>query len=205
MTTMKFTKTATFLFPLTTIPKSLFECNIRDVFGRTKFTTRFVNAFSSSTCINKYQEEPGLIFIVTKQYQDVGFEAFYTTITSFPNYVDDYDDAGYLVFIFRIPEENQKDYELILNGKYSKISQQSKKLILGNNFFTGKAFTLPLILNKSEALKTSWEDRLSLPSSPAVLGDQEVWPIIDSVEEVLTPDVMKTIALTSKLAPSGEF
>ena len=202
---MKFTKTATFLFPLTTIPKSLFECNIRDVFGRTKFTTRFVNAFSSSTCINKYQEEPGLIFIVTKQYQDVGFEAFYTTITSFPNYVDDYDDAGYLVFIFRIPEENQKDYELILNGKYSKISQQSKKLILGNNFFTGKAFTLPLILNKSEALKTSWEDRLSLPSSPAVLGDQEVWPIIDSVEEVLTPNVMKTIALTSKLAPSGEF
>jgi hypothetical protein len=202
---MKFTKTATFLFPLTTIPKSLFECNIKDVFGRTKFTTRFVNAFSSSTCINKYQEEPGLIFIVTKQYQDVGFEAFYTTITSFPNYVDDYDDAGYLVFIFRIPEENQKDYELILNGKYSKISQQSKKLILGNNFFTGKAFTLPLILNKSEALKTSWEDRLSLPWSPAVLGDQEVWPIIDSVEEVLTPDVMKTIALTSKLAPSGEF
>jgi len=205
MTTMKFTKTATFLFPLTTIPKSLFECNIKDVFGRTKFTTRFVNAFSSSTCINKYQGEPGLIFIVTKQYQDVGFEAFYTTITSFPNYVDDYDDAGYLVFIFKIPEENQKDYELILNGKYSKISQQGKKLILGNNFFTGKAFTLPLILNKSEALKTSWEDRLSLPWSPAVLGEQEVWPIIDSVEEVLTPDVMKNIAVTSKLTPSGEF
>jgi len=205
MTTMKFTKTATFLFPLTTIPKSLFECNIRDVFGRTKFTTRFVNAFSSSTCINKYQGEPGLIFIVTKQYQDVGFEAFYTTITSFPNYVDDYDDSGYLVFIFKILEEHQKDYELILNGKYSKISQQSKKLILGNNFFTGKAFTLPLILNKSEALKTSWEDRLSTPTSPAFLGDQEVWPIIDSVEEVLTSAVMKNIAVTSKLTPSGEF
>ena len=205
MSPLKFTKTATFLFPMTTIPKTLFECNIRDVFGRTKFTTRFVNAFSSSTCINKYQEESNLIFIVTKQYQDVGFEAFYTTITSFPNYVDDYDDSGYLVFIFRIPEENEKDYILILNGKYSEISAKAKKLILQNNFFSGKVFTLPLILNKSEALKTSWEDRLSNPGSPAVLGDQEVWPIIESVEEVLTPDVMKKIALKSKLEPSGEF
>lgn len=205
MSPLKFTKTATFLFPMTTIPKTLFECNIRDVFGRTKFTTRFVNAFSSSTCINKYQEESNLIFIVTKQYQDVGFEAFYTTITSFPNYVDDYDDSGYLVFIFRIPEENEKDYKLILNGKYSEISAKAKKLVLQNNFFSGKAFTLPLILNKSEALKTSWEDRLSNPGSPALLGDQEVWPIIESVEEVLTPDVMKKIALKSKLEPSGEF
>lgn len=205
MSPLKFTKTATFLFPMTTIPKTLFECNIRDVFGRTKFTTRFVNAFSSSTCINKYQEESNLIFIVTKQYQDVGFEAFYTTITSFPNYVDDYDDSGYLVFIFRIPEENEKDYILILNGKYSEISAKAKKLILQNNFFSGKVFTLPLILNKSEALKTSWEDRLSNPGSPAVLGNQEVWPIIESVEEVLTPDVMKKIALKSKLEPSGEF
>ena len=193
------------MFPMTTIPKTLFECNIKDVFGRTKFTTRFVNAFSSSTCINKYQEESNLIFIVTKQYQDVGFEAFYTTITSFPNYVDDYDDSGYLVFIFRIPEENEKDYILILNGKYSEISAKAKKLILQNNFFSGKVFTLPLILNKSEALKTSWEDRLSNPGSPAVLGNQEVWPIIESVEEVLTPDVMKKIALKSKLEPSGEF
>ena len=205
MSPLKFTKTATFLFTMTTIPKTLFECNIRDVFGRTKFTTRFVNAFSSSTCINKYQEESNLIFIVTKQYQDVGFEAFYTTITSFPNYVDDYDDSGYLVFIFRIPEENEKDYILILNGKYSEISAKAKKLILQNNFFSGKVFTLPLILNKSEALKTSWEDRLSNPGSLAVLGDQEVWPIIESVEEVLTPDVMKKIALKSKLEPSGEF
>lgn len=205
MSPLKFTKTATFLFPMTTIPKTLFECNIKDVFGRTKFTTRFVNAFSSSTCINKYQEESNLIFIVTKQYQDVGFEAFYTTITSFPNYVDDYDDSGYLVFIFRIPEENEKDYILILNGKYSEISAKAKKLILQNNFFSGKVFTLPLILNKSEALKTSWEDRLSNPGSPAVLGNQEVWPIIESVEEVLTPDVMKKIALKSKLEPSGEF
>ena len=205
MKTMKFTKTATFLFPLTNIPKSLFECNVKDIFGRTKFTTRFVNAFSSSTCINKYNGESGLIFIVTKQYQDVGFETFYTTITSFPNYIDDYDDAGYLVFIFKISDENQADYDLIIKGKYSEISLNSKKLILGNNFFTGKTFTLPLILNKSGALKSSWEDRLSNPWSRADLGEQEVWPIIDSVEEVLTPSVMKTIALTSKLTPSGEF
>jgi hypothetical protein len=205
MSTVKFTKTATFLFPLTNIPKSLFECNVKDVFGRTKFTSRFINAFCSNTCILKYQDEVELVFILTKQYQDVGYEAFYTTITSFPNYVDDYDDKGYTVFIFKIPEENLNDYNLLMAGKYSEISRNAKKLILGNNFFTGKAFTLPLILNKSEALKTSWEDRLSNPWSPASLKDQEVWPIINSKEEILSKEVLENISLTSKLVPSKEF
>ena len=37
MKSTKFTKTATFLFPLLDIPKVLFECNIKDKFGRIKF------------------------------------------------------------------------------------------------------------------------------------------------------------------------
>jgi hypothetical protein len=36
MSNVKFTKTATFIFPLLEVPKSLFECSIRDVFDRVR-------------------------------------------------------------------------------------------------------------------------------------------------------------------------
>jgi hypothetical protein len=44
MSEKKFTKTATFLFPLLNIPKNIFDCNIKDTWGRVKYTSRFINA-----------------------------------------------------------------------------------------------------------------------------------------------------------------
>mgnify|MGYP007100238047 CR=1 FL=1 len=86
---------------------------------------------------------------------------------------------------------------LIFQGKWRKI--------LLNNFFSGKAFTLPLILNKAEALKNSWEERLSTPGSPAELKDQEVWPIIESENEELNDSIMSKITTKKELSPTGEF
>ena len=206
MSELKFTKTATFLFPLLDIPKKLFDCNIKDVFGRTKITNRFINAFSKNKCIDKYNEEnKDYVFILVKTYQDVDFDRFYTTLQAFPNYVDDYDSKGCCIFVFEVPEKRQKDFDLIKNGKYSEVSADAKKAILMNNFFSGKPFTLPLVLNKAEALKNSWEDRLSTPGSPAELKDQEVWPIIESENEELNDSIMSQITTKKELSPSGEF
>lgn len=206
MSQLKFTKTATFLFPLLNIPKSLFDCNIKDVFGRTKITSRFINAFSRNKCINKYNDiEKNYVFILVKTYQDVDFDRFYTTLQAFPNYVDDYDSKGCCIFVFEVQEKYQKDFDLIKNGKYSEISVQAKKLILLNNFFSGKPFTLPLILNKAEALKNSWEERLSAPGSPAELKDQEVWPIIESDSEELNDSILSIVTTKKELSPTGEF
>jgi hypothetical protein len=188
------------------IPKKLFDCNIKDVFGRTKISNRFINAFSRNKCINKYnEEEKDYVFILVKTYQDVDFDRFYTTLQAFPNYVDDYDSKGCCIFIFEVPEKRQKDFDLIKNGKYSEVSADAKKAILMNNFFSGKPFTLPLILNKAEALKNSWEDRLSTPGSPAELKDQEVWPIIESENEELNDSIMSKITTKRELSPTGEF
>jgi hypothetical protein len=206
MSELKFTKTATFLFPLLDIPKKLFDCNIKDVFGRTKISNRFINAFSRNKCINKYNEkDKDYVFILVKTYQDVDFDRFYTTLQAFPNYVDDYDSKGCCIFVFKVPEKRQKDFDLIKNGKYSEVSADAKKAILMNNFFSGKPFTLPLILNKAEALKNSWEDRLSTPGSLAELKDQEVWPIIESENEELNDSIMSQITTKKELSPSGEF
>jgi hypothetical protein len=160
MSIVKFTKTATFLFPLLDIPKVLFECNIKDRFGRTKHSDRFLNAYLTDTNVSRYNKDTN-IFVVIRNYRDVDFDRFYSTIQAFPNYVDDYDNKECLVLVFKVPEKNLADYNLLRQGQYSKVSNNAKKLILANNYYTGKAFTLPLILNKANALKESWEDRLS--------------------------------------------
>lgn len=211
MKEIKFTKTATFLFPLLQIPKSLFDCDIRDRFGRLKYSTRFINAYLEDETINKYKSNDQIdyVFVVVRSYQDVDFNTFYSTAQALTNYVDDYEFKGCCILVFSVPNERKEDFHLIKNGRYSEVSTDGKRLILANNFFSGKVFTLPLILNKAEVLKTSWEDRLTFIGkdiySPADLGDQEVWPIIDNVKEVLTKEVITEIHIQKSLSPSQEF
>jgi len=208
MSTVKFTKTATFLFPLLDIPKVLFECNIKDRFGRTKYSDRFLNAYLTDSNVSRYNKDTN-IFVVIRNYRDVDFDRFYSTIQAFPNYVDDYDNKECLVLVFKVPEKNLADYNLLRQGQYSKVSNNAKKLILANNYYTGKAFTLPLILNKANALKDSWEDRLSFIGkdiySPADLGEQEVWPILNEADEILNETVLNSFNNKIELLPTGEF
>ena len=201
---MKFTKTATFLFPLLNVPKSLFDCNILDSWGRLKHKSRFLNCYLKNDTISKYKEE-NYMYIVVRGYRDTDFDKFYTTVQAFPNFIDDYDIKECTVFIFSIPTDFQRDFNLIINGKYSEISAESKKLILANHYFSGKSYTLPLILNKAIVLKESWEDRLSNPGSAACLYDQEVWPIINNKTEILTNEVISNYTTNSKLTPTGDF
>lgn len=204
MKEMKFTKTATFLFPLLDVPKVLFDCSIKDRFDRIKYNTRFLNAYIKNTTISKYSEDDN-IFILVRNYRDVDFDKFYSTLQSFPNYVDDYDNKECLVFVFKVPTKNLPDFNLIKRGLYSEVSAEGKKLIMSNNFYTGKAFTLPLILNKAGVLKDSWEERLSNPGSIADLGDQEVWPILNEADEELNENVMNSFNSKIELVPTGEF
>jgi hypothetical protein len=189
MANIKYTKTATFLFPLLGIPKAIFSCNIKNTFGNTIITNRFINAYTSDSSVDNYKE--GFVFILINAYQDTDFNCFYDTLTAFDNYVDDYEREGCLVVVFSILEKFQPDYVLLTEGKYSKVSGEAKKAILQNNFFSpnnGQPSTIPLILNKSEALKNSWEKRLD-----ANLYDQEVWSILLVQNEQLCDDVFEEL------------
>ena len=205
MRAQKFTKTATFLFPLLNIPKSLFDCNILDPWGRIKFRSRFLNAYLHDSNITKYNNKD-YIFLLIRNYRDTEFDKFYNIIQSFPNYIDDYELKGCLVLVFSVPTDFIPDYNLILKGLYSEVSPEAKKLILKNNYFSGKIFTLPLIMNKAKVLKDSWEERLSNPGSIADLKDQEVWPIISCSNEILESTVALEYSNNSKhFQPTGEF
>jgi len=202
MTKIKTTKTSTFLFPLLEIPKSIFTCDIKSNFKRTLYNTRFINAYLKDESIGNYLKDH--IFILIENYQDKDFSAFYSTMTAFPNYVDDYEINGYLVMIYKVSDERMEDYQLILNGKYSKISEAGKKLILSNHFYHGKSITIALILAKSSSLRESWEQTLR-HKSVIDLGNQEVWSIILPKKEILTKEVISELKVVKKLSPSKEF
>ena len=114
-----------------------------------------------------------------------------------------------MVLVFSIPESTKEDFDIIKNGGYSIVSAAGKKLILANTFYSGKMFTLPLVLNKADVLKNSWEERLSFIGkdiySPVDLGDQEVWPILDMNKETLTKSIVEAINQKKNLLPSEEF
>lgn len=198
---MKFTKTATFIFPLLGIQKNLFYCNIKTLGGYTKHTLRFINAYLSNPSVPDYNNK-NYISIVVKNYRDVDFDAFYNTMITFPNYIDDYEVANCLVLVYKVPDETFDDYLKLLDGKYSEVSVEGKRLILGNAFYSGKPMTLPLILHKAESLRVSWEERLGCS-----LGDQEVWSCINMEEEVLCKHELKLISSTrNTLSPiEGQF
>ena len=192
---VKYTKTATFLFPLTGIPKALFSCNIKNVFDTTLLTTRFYNAFIKDCKIDNYKE--GFIFIVVKAYQDVDFQCFYDTMGAFENYIDDYERGNFIVFVYSIVDTFKLDYKLLMNGKYSEISPEAKRIIMSNGYFSGKPYTLPLILGKSEALRKGWEERLEVD-----LLDQEVWSIKIPETEEICDDILEELVGESSMKPN---
>lgn len=193
---LKKTITATFIFPLLEIPKSIFECEIKNNFNRLLLNNRFINAYLFNNTIDKYQDLR-YIYIVINNYQDPNFEAFYTTLTGFTNFIDDYFKFNLLIMIFEIPKQHEVDYNLLLRGKYSEISKKGKELILANHMYHGNKITVPLVLSKSKELKESWEERLTFIGadifSPVDLGEQEVWSILNKEQETLTDEKLTNL------------
>jgi hypothetical protein len=204
MSKVKYTKSATFFFPLLEIPKAFFTCKVKNGFGYTKFTNRFINAYLKNECIKKYTDREDCMFLVIKNYQDADFERFYSTLTAFPNYLDSYDTDDCLVAIFKVSDELLPSFKLLKEGKYSEVCQKAKSLILKNNFFTHSPETIPLILEKSPTLKKIWEDKLSV-SYNVDLGDQEVWGIINIEKETLSEKILNSFKEKKDLSTLGEF
>jgi hypothetical protein len=205
---VKFTKTATFLFPLLNIPKKFFKCDIRDPWGRMKYSTRFLNAYLKHEEITKYSDS-NHVFLILRNYRDPEFENFYSSLCKLSNYVDDYDSGSCLIAVFKVPEFLQDDFNMIKEGLYSKVSQKAKELILSNHYFSHESSTIPMILYKSEALRREWEKRLSNEHKecPSIvdLRDQEVWAILNIQKETLTKTILDSYKEKKQLQVSGEF
>lgn len=201
----KFSKTSTFLFPLLEVPKQLFNCSIKTKDGYTN--TRFLDAYMWDVDLEfEFNYEP-YVFVAIKPYQDAKFESFYSTITGFDCYEDEYNKDGFIIMIFKIPDNNMSAYETILEGKYSELEAQYKKLIMRNFFFTGKPTAIPLILNKDIGLKGTWEGLLSNPGIKYVadLAEQEVWSKLLKEDEGLSSAKIQSLSTNRSLVPTMDF
>lgn len=192
---MKFTKTSTFLFPLLDIPKEIFKCEIKNSFGRITHSNRFINSYL-------YNEDiitDSCIHLLIESFQDKTYDEFYSTMVSLENYVDDYEKNGYSVMIYNIPDANIEDFNLLISGAYSKVSDTTKSKIFKNSFYSDKPMVLPMIFSKAIALKETWENELSNPHPDPVinyiadLGDQEVWSVLDPEKETLNDSVFEKL------------
>ena len=201
---MKYTKTSTFIYPFLQIPKTLFECEVRNAWGNLVMSTRFIDAFLGNQTDSRYSDDLH-ISIIINNYRDVDFDAFYSELTTFENYVTDYEQEGLLIAVFKMPVEYHIDVLKIIEGKYSQISEGAKQCIYKHCFYGGKLTTIPLILTKSPKLKTQLESVLATPGSHPNIGENEVWSIMDKEKETLTVELLKSYSKISSISPSAEF
>ncbi len=178
MSKKKYTRTATFLFPLLGVPRSLFIVE-QPKNGRTLRQSLFCNAYLS--VVGHVSRERGIIYVLMRNPQNNEVESeLLNAFRACNNYRSHFQIKGYTILVFKIRDAFMKDYELILKGNYSSVSQGAKNMIFQHHFFSGKPHVLPLIMNKAKVLKEAWEERLD-----AKINNQEVWPIMQRAKETL--------------------
>lgn len=95
--------------------------------------------------------------------------------------LEDYDySGGYVVVVYKIPQKYIDDYKLFLEGKYSKFSEQYKRLFPEMAETTNKAgdkemmYTVPyLVFVKGKPIKEYWENKLGVKLDK----DMEYWSV----------------------------
>lgn len=141
-------KTSTFILPMLGYNKSIF-----------KWDTSLMNCFVE---VDGQPETDDELHLWYRYIPSVEMESFEDFLTKHPMYLDMKDlDKHHALYRFSIPEEYVPDYKLIKEGRYSKITDLSKKRILD---FHSSSIDKPLgkILYKAEDRKKSLEKQFDV-------------------------------------------
>lgn len=108
--------------------------------------------------------------------------------------IDDYNyEGGYVVVVYRLNLEYEKDFKLIRKGKYSKTSKSFQSLfpkvikIVRNNLHKDEISLQYRVFNRTEDLIKFWEEKLDVEFD----DDQELWHAFEDVNETLNFDKFK--------------
>lgn len=179
---MQLTKTITsiFIVPTLQVPKDALKNNgfINGyIIDKTK-DVQYENAvylLFKPNCLDKFREFLENEYERTKQI------------------IEDYDyDKGYVVVVYKLNENLKEDFDLIKQGKYSKTSDNFKKLfpkeiqIKDNKGFLKNELSLQYrIFNKTEDLVDFWEKKLGVDLQSISGENFEVWEGFDMKRETL--------------------
>ena len=108
--------------------------------------------------------------------------------------IDDYDyEDGFVVVVYILDKKWKKDFALIREGLYSQTSKEFQDVfpkvikIIKNGLHRDEISLQFRIFNKTEDLRSYWEDRLDMQFTE----DMEVWDGFDIENEVLDLDKIK--------------
>lgn len=196
----KLTKTAEFLLPLTKVAYEEFTYAKPSFFDPIP-STRFYNAYLYDTDNPMYKENH--ICLVHNNVQDVRYPYFENRIVNHKNFIDGYEipNTKYSIKIFKIDDSYQKDYELLIKGQYSKISEEALQQITTNTFGGDKtAIKVKQVVKKSPILKKAIEERIG----KTILEHEEIWGLFIEEHEIFNNKVRKLLT-DYKLEPSEDF
>lgn len=111
--------------------------------------------------------------------------------------IDDYNyEDGYVVLVYKLDKKYDKDFQLIRQGKYSKLSEEFKEMYpkkvdvpIGNKKTKKETSLQWLIFEKDESLKQLWEDKLGYRFS----NNMELWSIWEDEKETMDLDKLKEL------------
>lgn len=142
------------------------------------YNKQFINAFIGD------DENKDKIILLYRYSADPLYYKFEKFLENFRDFLKSYNpDPYHSVFIFKIPEIHEKNFEKFKNGQYSKMNDLYKLRILD---FHGMEIDniLGQILFKSDERKKSLESKLGLKLEK----NSELLSIINSEEEILDLD-----------------
>lgn len=109
-----------------------------------------------------YKHEIGSYLYLIYRYIPVNFYARFVEIMTkkvgFLNHVKDKIDPRFDCFIFKLDEKFKKDIEYIIDGKYSKIKEDTKKLILRFHGIINEDNSIYQILYKGHLRRNELEE-----------------------------------------------
>ena len=139
----------------------------------------FMNAFIN---VDQYEKCIGLLYRFSG---DTIFLKFEQALKKFRNFKDTFDPSPYFVmFVFDVPTDYIKDYELFIEGKYSKFSPNYKSRILEFHGFSIHG-QMAQILFQDENRRLRLQEELDATIEPG----SELLSIIDIKEETFNPKI----------------
>lgn len=151
--------------------KSIFELQVTKIFllptleipGKALTENDFIESYSYES--NEEKQYENSIYLVFKPRDLAKFEEFLNGENDRTHLlIDDYDYDEFVVVVYKLPAKWNKDYDLIRQGKYSKVSDAFKELFPKKIKNTeGEVDSLQYrIFYKTEDLRKFWQDYVNL-------------------------------------------
>lgn len=166
--TARLTKSSLFLLPMLGGTRRLFMYN-----------KLFVNAFIAA------EQHEDCIALLYRFSGDTIFLKFEQALKKFNSFRDTFDPSPYFVmFIFDVPDTYRKEYDLYMDGKYSKFSPEFKSRIMEFHGFNIHG-EMAQILFQDEKRRLRLQEELDAEIEPG----SELLSIIDIKEETFNPKI----------------